>query len=354
MRRGVAVALILALSIAGTAAALSFDRAWEITMPDAVLDLAISEDGGTTAILTTTALFCVDADGTRRWEVPGRHAQTVDISGDGSLIVTGGEDLWAYDRNGTPAFRHEIGFFAFGTAVSRDGSCIAGGFDNTSLMIFRKNDTGLFEQATVAHTTEDVICIALSRDGGQIVTGEKDGMIRYYTGDGRLLWSYGTGSGTLFTSVTDDGGYVAVGADHGVAELLNGNGRLLWKQVSGERRPGIGIDANGSLIALGGEGIRFFSQDGSEICAIPAGEVTSLAVAGRASATVAGSGSTVTLYRPASGTTASPETTVATPTTSPPENGDGGQPTPAQSAAPIPAAAAIGVIIALLNRRRQG
>jgi len=347
MRAGVAVALILALSIAGTAAGLSFDRAWETTMPENVLDIAISDDGETVVVLTAAALSCLDAEGTPLWEVPGRHAQTVGISGDGSLIVTGGEDLRLYDRSGALAFRHDTGFFAFGTAISPDGSCIAGGFDNTRLIIFRKNGTGAYEQSTVVNTTEDVIALSLSLDGGHIVTGEKDGTIRYYTGEGRPLWSYATGSATLSCSMTDDGGYVAVGADHGVAELLNRNGRVLWRQVSGERRPAIGISADGSLVAPGGDGIRFLSTNGTDIGSITAGAATSLAVGGEGPV-VAGSGRTVALYRPVYRTEAEEDTTVSTPTAEP-EKPEGEAPTPTQSAAPLFAAVA-----ALLCARRRG
>lgn len=347
MRRGVAVALILALSIAGTAVGLSFDRAWETTTPENVLDLAVSDDGETVVVLTAAALSCLDADGTPLWEVPGRHAQTVGISGDGSLIVTGGEDLRLYDRSGALVFRHDTGFFAFGTAISPDGSCIAGGFDNTSTMIFRKNGAGAYEQSAVVNTTEDVIALSLSLDGGHIATGEKDGTIRYYTGEGRPLWSYATGSATLSCSMTDDGGYIAVGADHGVAELLNRNGRALWKQVGGERRPAVVIAAEGSFVALGGEEIKLFSKNGTEIGSIPAGAVTSLAVGGEGPV-VAGSGRTVALYRPLSGTPAEDETVAETPTAAPQRQEDE-TPTPTQSAAPLLAAVA-----ALLCARRRG
>lgn len=347
MRAGVAVALILALSIAGTAAGLSFDRAWETTTPENVLDVAVSDDGETVVVLTPAALSCLDAEGTPLWEVPGRHAQTVGVSGDGSLIVTGGEDLRLYDRSGALAFRHDTGFFAFGTAISPDGSCIAGGFDNTRLMIFRKNSTGAYEQSAVVNTTEDVIALSLSLDGGHIATGEKDGTIRYYTGEGRPLWSYVTGSATLSCSMTDDGGYVAVGADHGVAELLTRNGRVLWRQVSGERRPAVVIAADGSFVALGGDGIRFFSTNGTNIGSIPAGAVTSLAIGGEGPV-VAGSGRTVVLFRPLSRTPAEDET-VAEALTAAPQRPEGETPTPAEAAAPLFAAVA-----ALLCARRRG
>jgi hypothetical protein len=214
-------------------------------------------------------------------------------------------------------------------------------------MIFRKNGAGAYEQSAVVNTTEDVIALSLSLDGGHIATGEKDGTIRYYTGEGRPLWSYATGSATLSCSMTDDGGYIAVGADHGVAELLNRNGRALWKQVGGERRPAVVIAAEGSFVALGGEEIKLFSTNGTDIGSIPAGAITSLAVGGEGPL-VAGSGRTVALYRPLSGTTAEDETVAEAPTAAPQRQEDE-TPTPTQSAAPLLAAAA-----ALLCARRRG
>ncbi|HDS64200.1 MAG TPA: hypothetical protein ENN52_08835 [Methanofollis liminatans] len=342
-----AIALILVLCLAGTAAGLSFDRAWAATTPENVLNIAVSDDGKTVVVLTAATLSCLDADGTPLWEVPGRHTQTVGISGDGSLIVTGGEDLRLYDRSGALAFRHDTGFFAFGTAISPDGSCIAGGFDNTRVIIFRKNGTGAYEQSAVVNTTEDVIALALSLDGGHIVTGEKDGTIRYYTGEGRPLWSYATGSATLSCSMTDDGGYIAVGADHGIAELLNRNGRVLWRQVSGERRPGTALAGDGSLVALGGDGIGFFSTDGTEIGRIGGEEIISIALSGNGTV-AAGAGRAVALYRPASRAPTEEERMASTPTAEP-EKPEGETPTPTQSAAPLLAAVA-----ALLCARRQG
>lgn len=349
MRRGIAAALVLALSIAGAATALSFERAWETTMPENVLDIAISDDGETVAVLTSATLSCLGADGTPLWEVPGRHAGTVGISGDGALIVTGGEDLRLYDRSGAAVFRHDTGFFAFGTAISPDGSCIAGGFDDSSMIIFRKNDTGAYEQATVIQTGEDVVSLALSMSGEIIVTGEKDGTVRYYTGEGRPLWSYATGSAALSTSVTGDGRYIIVGADHGVGELLNGNGRPLWRQVSGERRPGAALALDGSLVALGGEGIGFFSTDGTEIGRIGGGETASVALSG-GGAVAAGAGKVVTLYRPAVRTPTGEETTLPAPAARQDrQEGDAPPPAPTQSAAPILAAVA-----ALLCARGRG
>jgi WD40 repeat protein len=348
MRACIALALILALSISGTAAGLSFDRAWETTMPENVLDIAISDDGRTIVVITAAALSCFDADGTPLWEVPGRHAETIGISGDGSLVVAGGEDLRLYDRSGALVFRHDTGFFAFGTAISPDGTCIAGGFDNTSMIVFRKNDTGAYEQSAIVRTSEDVISIALSLDGRQIVTGEQDGAVRYYTGEGRLLWSYATGSTALSCSTTGDGAYVAVGADHGVAELLNRNGRVLWRQVSGERRAAVGTSGDGSLLALGGNSITFFSTNGTRVGGIDGSIATSLAVAG-SGPVAAGAGKTVALYRPASVTPTEDEAAAPTPAAAPERTGGEAPPTPAEATAPVLAGLA-----ALLGARRQG
>lgn len=357
MKAGIAFFLVFILSIAGTVSGLSFTPAWETVMPDAVVDVAASDDGGTIAVLTGTSLACFDADGTQRWTVPARHSQNVGISGDGSLVVTGGEYLQVYDGNGETAFRYENGYFAYGTAISRDGTCVAAGFDNASLFVFRKNETGVFERTVKIETDDDIVAVALSGSGDRIAAGEKDGAIRYYTGEGRLLWSYDTGSLTFSIEMSGDGEQIFVGADHGVADTFNGNGRLLWKKIDGDGRPAIGIAADGSLFALGGDGIELFARDGSERGSIAESDAAALAVAGNGTAISAAAGKTVTLYRPAPGTTVE-ETAAATtmPTAAQTTAAGAEQPTPttpAQSPAPIAAAVGAGAIAAILNGRKR-
>lgn len=273
----------------------SFELLWEKTGADPVNDVAISADGSTIAVLTDSTLSCYSAGGVLLWEVPGGHARTVGISEDGSRVVTGGEDLRAYDGTGTRVFRHANGYFALGVGVSPDGSCIAGGFDNESLMLFRKNSVGIFLPSWSVGTDDDIVTLDLSENATSIVAGAKDGMVLRYAGDGRLLWRYGTGSSGLSCSITHDGSYIAVGADHGVASCINRNGNLLWTATSGDRIPGIGCA--GDVIAVGGEGITLRSTGGSVLGTVSNTPAHTLAISGDGTMIIAGDENRVTLYQ---------------------------------------------------------
>lgn len=288
--------LFFAVTAGPAAAGPDFEPGWEKTFPDTVNDVAIPADGSTVAVLTDSTLSCYTAGGTLLWEVPGGHARTVGIAGDGSLVVVGGEDLRAYDSTGSRVFRHANGYFAFGVGVSPDGSCIAGGFDNESLVLFRKNAAGTFLPSWSIKTDDDIIALALAENASSIVAGTKNGKVLRYSGDGRLLWRYDVGGGSLSSSITGDGSYIAVGADHGVVSCINRNGNLLWTTVSGDGRPGIGV--TGDVVAVGGEGITLRSTGGDVIGTVSDMPAHALAISGNGEMIVAaGEGKRVTLYR---------------------------------------------------------
>lgn len=292
------VILFFSMTAAPAHAGPSFEPIWEKTSADTVKDVAISADGSTVAVLTDSTLSCCSVGGALLWEVPGSHARTVGISGDGSLVVTGGEDLRAYDGTGSRIFRHANGYFALGVGVSPDGSCIAGGFDNESLVLFRKNATGVFLPPWSVQTDDDIVTLDLADNATSIVAGAKNGMVLRYAGNGKVLWRYDTGSSSLSCSVTGDGSYIAVGADHGVASCINRNGNLLWTTVSGDRLPGVGIAEEGTLIAVGGEGIVLRSPGGEIIGTVVDTPAHALAISGNGKRIVAaGEGKRVTLYQ---------------------------------------------------------
>lgn len=316
------IILLLFFGLTGIAAAgQSYETAWQKTMTDSVEGVAVSADGSTVAVLTDSSIICYAADGTVLWEVPGDHARHIGISGDGTLIVADGEDLRAYDGTGTRVFRHSNGYFAFGAGVSPDGSCIAGGFDNNSLVLFRKNATGTFLPSWSVETDDDVVALDLADNASSIVSGEKNGMVTRYGDDGRVLWRYDTGSRELSCSITADGSYIAVGADHGVISCINRNGNLLWTTTSGESLPGVGIARDEDLVAAGGEEIVLRSADGEDLGTVSDTPAHALAISGDGNRIAAAEGKTVTFYRaveemPAAGTGTLSETpTPATPDT---------------------------------------
>ncbi|MDD4255946.1 MAG: PQQ-binding-like beta-propeller repeat protein [Methanofollis sp.] len=299
--RGLAffIAALFFAGMAGTAmAGPSFEPVWEKTFSDTVKDVAISADGSTVAARTDSTLHCYTADGALLWEVPGGHGRHLGISGDGSLVAVDGEDLRAYDGTGARVFRHTNGYFALGVGISPDGSCIAGGFDNESLVLFRKNAVGVFLPSWSVRTDDDIVTLDLADNATSLVAGTKNGMVLRYAGDGRLLWRYGTGSSSLSCSVTGDGSYIAVGADHGVASCINRNGNLLWTTVSGDRLPGVGVAGEGALIAVGGEGIVLNSPGGEVLSTVIDTPAHALAISGDGKRIVAaGEGKRVTLYQ---------------------------------------------------------
>jgi outer membrane protein assembly factor BamB len=330
----------------------SFEPVWEKTVADTVKDVAISADGSTVTVLTDSTLSCYTGSGAPLWEVPGGHARTVGVAGDGSLVVVGGEDLRAYDTSGTPVFRHTNGYFALGVGVSPDGSCIAGGFDNESLVLFRKNATGVFLPSWSIRTDDDIVTLDLAGNAASIVAGAKNGMVLRYAGDGRLLWRHDTGSSSLSCSITGDGSYIVVGADHGVVSCINRNGNLLWTTVCGDGRPGVGV--TGDVVAVGGEGITLHSPGGDALGTVSDTPVHALAISGDGNMIVAaGDGKRVTLYQarkemPGAETATMP----ATPAPTNPE--ETAPPEPEATPLPLGAGSAMIAIFAAMYAMRQG
>ncbi|MDK2975435.1 MAG: hypothetical protein PWP08_1806 [Methanofollis sp.] len=358
--RGVQALLIAVFFLTGIAgpamAAPAFEIAWEKTAGDTVNDVAISADGSTIAVLTGSTLECYAADGGLRWEVPGGHARHVGMSEDGSAVVIDGEDIRAYNGTGAQVFRHANGYFAFGVGISPDGSCIAGGFDNESLMLFRKNATGVFLPAWSVGIDDDIIALDLAENASSITAGDRDGMLLRYADGGRLLWRYDTGSSRLSCSITSDGSYIVVGADHGAASCINSNGKRLWTAISGDGLPGIGIAEDKPLIAVGGESVTLRSPGGEVLDTVSDKPAHALAISGDGRTVVtADNGKTVTLYRaceeaPVTGSTTLPGTPART-TTVPEETA----PTETEAASSPPGAfsAIVSVFAAMYCIRRH-
>ncbi|MBP2146514.1 hypothetical protein J2129_001968 [Methanofollis sp. W23] len=271
----------------------------EVAVPGEVKQVALNADGTRVAVLSDQTLSWYDKDGTLSWHVPANNVETFGASDDGALLVTGGADLRAYDHRGDRAFRLDTGYFALGVGVSPDGSCIAAGFDNRSLVLFRGDTSKDFEPAWTIETSEDVISVALTDNGSSLVACTRDGMVNVYTGDGRLLWRYDTGGSERLTcAVTHDGAYIFVGADHGKVFLLNRNGILIWEEVIGKRLPAVSISAEGSVIAAGGdEGVvlRTLQDDDHEPFGNRSVQVVALSSDGRRLA-IAGQGGDIGFF----------------------------------------------------------
>lgn len=348
------IVLLLFFGLTGSVTAEpSFETAWQKTMTDSVEDVAVSADGSTVAVLTDSSLICYAADGNVLWEGPGDHARHVGISRDGSLVAIDGADLRAYDGTGTQVFRQSNGYFAFGVGVSPDGSCIAGGFDNNSLTLFRKNATGTFMPSWSVVTDDDVVSLDLADNASPVVAGEKDGMVTRYGDDGRVLWRYDTGSRELSCSVAADGSYIAVGADHGVISCINRNGNLLWTTASGDRLPGVGIARDRDQIAAGGEEIVLRSTAGEDLGTVSDTPAHALAISGDGKKIVAAEEKTVTFYRAVEEMpTADTETLSETPTQATPDATDEPEATATQSPLPV-WAVVLSISAALYCVRRQ-
>ncbi|QSZ67112.1 hypothetical protein RJ40_06170 [Methanofollis aquaemaris] len=340
--------LLSALPTLAAAAAPGEIPLCEVTVPGEIKEIALNTDGTGMAVLSDQTLSWHNSDETPGWEVPANNAETIGVSEDGSLLVSGGADLRTYDRDGGRAFRFDTGYFALGTAVSPEGSCIAAGFDNKSLTVFRADTQDGFEPVWTAGTTEDVISMALADNGSHLAACTRDGMVNSYTGDGRLLWRYDTGSERLTCAVTGDGSYVVVGADHGVVLLLNRNGILIREEVVGERLPAVSISADGSVVAIGGDdGVVLRSLQGDDLGTIGNGSVQAVALSADGSRVAAGQGEHLALFSTGTDeimpvTAAAASTTAGTDTT-------GGEPVPARTQqaglSVLPALAAVALLL---------
>jgi WD40 repeat protein len=266
--------------------------------PGQILAIAISPDGGT--------IVSGGQDGTiRLWDRSGQSiglpwighqgaARSVAISADGGTIVSGGEDgtvrLWGrsgkqilpssqnISKNSNPTQsrkpldrsvpRHQGHVLA--VAISPDGGTIVSGGEDGTVRLWARNGKSI-GVPWIGHQGY-VRSVAVSTNGRTIVSGGKDGAVRSWVRDGKQLGSpfQGHRSFVHAVAVSKSGHTIVSASNDGTVRLWQQSGQPIGAPWPRDRVGGIlaiAISADGQTIVSGGKdgAVRLWHRDGKSI-----------------------------------------------------------------------------------------
>lgn len=340
------------------AQALAGEEVWRSGTGDRVLAVALSEDGLSGAAITGERVYLFDENGTTLWSYPVSRGRSVAISPDGEHIAAGGDQLLLFDRNGEVLRRYTPASRILGVAVAADGRTVYAG-TGTGLLVFSPESEQTAASAIWSSGTEDpIVSVSIDGKGSSVVAAGESGNIYFFSGDGRLLWNYRTGSSGVRAVISHDGSTVAAASSQRAVFLLNRHGRLLWKSPADGRVTDVSLSGDGSTLVLADGGISVLNRDGEAVWRGVAGEeIRCVSASPGTTRIIAGAlDGTVSVFRlqPAAGPADAPSPEAAF--TAGPLPSPGETTSPEQGAALAPAVpVAIGAWLAALGwRRRRG
>ncbi len=201
-------------------------------------------------LLLLIAVTCAAAQ-TPLWTHPSPHQSTTDrvvdlaLSKNGATVALGGTTFTILNRTGA-----EFGSFLHANSVgmSADGTKIAAAMDD-GLHLFFPNGT-----RRTSAGTEPVTHVAVSGDGGTVVTGDKQGTLQIYNGTGSKIGSGAVikkeSTEVLHLATTKNGAVIAATDSHGLY-LFTRAGKARWK-TEFENPTALALAANGTLVMVGG------------------------------------------------------------------------------------------------------
>ena len=230
-----------------------------------ILDVAVSGDGAYRAVTGDGGVLLQTAAGTELWRSPDGRYRSIALSGDGDILVAGGDGMLVRHRNGTVLATVPSRNFVNEVAITADGSRIAVAFDDETLRTY--DTTGTLLQTT--DTWDDLMSIAVSPEGIYIAGGTDTGNVVLYSDSGEVRWSYRLSREPVISIAMADGGRtIAAVSEDGAVALLSRAGRLLWKGTA-PHSGGVALTADGATGAIADlQGIRVIERDGT-----PAGRI---------------------------------------------------------------------------------
>lgn len=225
-----------------------------------ILDVAVSGDGAYRAVTGDGGVLLETAAGTEMWRSPDGRYRSVALSGDGDILVAGGDGVLVRHKNGTVLATVPSRNFVNEVAVTADGSRVIVTFDDETLRTY--DTTGALLQTT--DTGDDLMSVAVSPEGTYIAGGTDTGNVVLYSDSGEVRWSYGLSREPVISIAMADGGRtIAAVSEDGAVALLSRAGSLLWRGAA-PHSGGVAVTADGSTGAVADlQGIRVIERDGT-------------------------------------------------------------------------------------------
>lgn len=242
--------------------AISGEEIWRAELGSRIVAAALAQDSLDSAVATEESINLYDRNGTLLWSYPVSHGRCIAVSSDGERIAAGGDHLLLFDRKGEVLWRYKPESRVQGVAITADGHTVCAG-TGTTLRIFSLDDGRTTANDSWSSDAGDPIeSVSIDDMGSSIVAADNQGSVYFFSGEGRLLWNYRTGSSGIQVAISGDGSTIAAESPGKVVRLFNRNGRLLWRSSLQERAADVSISKDGSTLVLAGGGITMFDRNG--------------------------------------------------------------------------------------------
>lgn len=230
-----------------------------------IQDVAVSGDGTYRGITGDGGVLLLTFAGTELWRSPEGRYRSVALSGDGDILVAGGDGVLVRHKNGTVLATVPSRNFVNEVAITADGSRIVVAFDDETLRIYTA--TGTLLETT--DTGDDLMSVAVSPEGTYIAGGTDTGNVVLYSDSGEVRWSYQLSREPVISIAMADGGCsIAAVSEDGAVVLLSRAGKLLWTGTA-PHSGGVALTADGATSAISDlKGIRLIERDST-----PAGRI---------------------------------------------------------------------------------
>ena len=196
----------------------------------------------------------VDAYGCVRDVVQSGTIGGVAMSGDGRVVVIGLSDgqavAWRGDDGTTIGTYTVVGGSVESVAVSDDGQRAVSGWSTGDVVVW---DTGAggterFRLSAPSPHTASVTAVAMTPNGGIVVTGSEDDSVRVWSGlTAALIFTMGPGGGDVHgVAVCDDGSKVLAATADGAVRVYDGTmGGVLVQTLSGHASNATSVAVDG-------------------------------------------------------------------------------------------------------------
>jgi outer membrane protein assembly factor BamB len=194
----------------------------------------------------------VDRQGKSLWRYitrePIRHVSVSDVGG---FVAAGCDDFQVYffDRRGLLLWRYKCDRKITGVAISRDGNVLCAGSEDNGVYFFDNRNTP--RRFVWKLRLEGVVnAVAMVPSGENILAGAADGGIYFLESrEGQVAWKAFAKAPVLAVGASKFADIVAAGSEDGSVHCLDLGGRLLWERRTAGAIVDVSVDHRGAFVA---------------------------------------------------------------------------------------------------------
>jgi PEGA domain len=223
---------------------------------------AIHPSGTSVLGASGTAVYMIDDSGAELWSdqrVRQANVEDVAISTDGYGYTTAGNNLYFFDKTGSPLFTLKTASTVWRFAVSSDGTFIGTGTSDPDHRVY------LYDRNESLRWTYDpksqISDVDVSYQGLRVAAGAGQNLY-LFTKDGQLLGAYDCGSPLNGVSMSRDGTRIAVGTQDGSVKIISDAGLVLWQDRTAGKVYDVALSSDGTQLAVAVDNtVQWFAPD---------------------------------------------------------------------------------------------